>query len=70
MRFAGVRFVASVYPQVKHMMISLTSGEGDLRAPSFMRSLVVKDWPNSARGVGVGFVPNRCGIVGGLVAHT
>ena len=69
MRCAGVRPVTSVSPQVNPMRVSLTSGEGDLRVPSFMRSLVVEDWPNSARGGGVGLVLKRGSIVGGLVAE-
>ncbi len=55
MRCAGVRHMASVSPQVKPMRISLTSGEGDLRIPFFMRNLVVDDLLNSARGGRSGF---------------
>ena len=35
MRCSGVSPVASVSPLVDPMKISLTSGEGDVRAPSF-----------------------------------
>jgi hypothetical protein len=69
MRCSGVSPVASVSPQVKPMRISLTSGEGDVRLPSFMRSHVVEDWPNSVRREGVGLVLKRGRIVGGLVVE-
>ena len=65
--------MALVSPQVKPMRVSLTSGEGDLRVPSFIRSHVVEDWPDSARGGGVGLVLKRGSIVcvcgGGLLAE-
>ncbi len=51
------------------MRISLTSGEGDLRVPSFKRSRVVEDWPSSARGGGVGLVLKRGRVVGGVVVE-
>ena len=60
---------ASVSPLVKPMRISLTSGEGDVRVPSFKKSHVVDHWPNSARGGGVGFVLKRGRIVEGLVVE-
>ena len=69
MRCAGVSPVASVSPRVEPMRISLTSGEGDLRVPSFRKCPVVEDWPLSARGGGVGLVLKRGFIVGGLVAE-
>jgi len=53
MRRSGVSPAASVSPLVKPMRISLISGEGDLRIPSFTRSHVVGDGPNTARGGGV-----------------
>ena len=43
MRYSGVSPAASVSPPVKRMRIVLTSGEGDLRIPSFKRSPVVDD---------------------------
>ena len=55
--------------QVKPMRISLTSGEGDLRVPTFKRSLVVEDWPSSTQGGGVVLVLKRVSSVGGLVAE-
>ena len=66
MRCAGVSPVASVSQHVKPMRISLTSGEGDVRVPSFKRSLVIEDWPSYARGEEVGLVLKRGSIVGGL----
>ena len=69
MRCSGVSPVASVSPQVKPMTISLTSGEGDVRLPSFRRSPVVEDWPKSFWGEGVGLVLKRARIVGGLVVE-
>ena len=69
MHFAGVRPVASVSPHVKPMRVSLTSGEGDMRVPSFIRSPVDDDLPNSARGGGVGLVLQRGSIVKGLLAE-
>ena len=56
-------------PQVKPMRVSLASGEGNLRVPSFMRSPVVEDWPNAARGGGVGRVLKRGSIVGVFMAE-
>ena len=66
MRCAGVSPVASLSPQVKPMRISLTSGEGDLRVPSFKMSLIVEVWPSSARGGGGDLVFKRGSIVGGV----
>ena len=67
MRCAGVSPVASLSPLVKPMRTSLTSGKGDVRVPSFMRSLVVEDWPSSVMGEGTGLVLKRGRIVWGLV---
>ena len=67
MRCAGVSPAASVSPQVKPMRVSLTSGEGVLRIPSFMRSPIVEGWPTPARGGVVGLVLNRGSVVGGLL---
>ena len=66
MRCSGVSPAASVSPIVNPMSISLTSAEGGFRVPSFKRSPVVEDWPNSAPGGGVGLVLKRGSIVGGL----
>ncbi len=63
---SGVSPLASVSPLVKPMRTSLTSGEGDLKIPSFKRSPVVDDWPESSRGSGVGLVLKRGSIVGEL----
>ncbi len=54
---------------MKPMRISLTSGVGDPRVPSFKRSHVVDDWPSSARGGGVGLVRKRGSMVGGLAVE-
>ena len=69
MRCSGVSPVASGSPQVKPMRISLTSGEGDVRVPSFRRSPVVEDWPSSGRGEGVDLVLKRGRIVWGVVVE-
>jgi hypothetical protein len=57
--------VASVSSQVKPTRNSLTSGEGDMRVPSFKRSPIVENWPSYARGGGVGLVLKRGSIGGG-----
>ncbi len=69
MRCSGVSPAVSVSPLVKPMRTSLTSGEGDLRVPSFMRSHVVGDRPNASRGGGVGLVLKRGSAVGGLAVE-
>ena len=69
MHCSGVSPAASVSPLVNPMRISLTSGKGDLRVPSFMKSHVVGDWPNAARGGGVGLVRKRGSTVGGFVVE-
>ena len=51
---------------VKPMRTSLTPGEGDFKIPSFKRSPVIDDWPESSRGIGVGLVLKRGSIVGEL----
>ena len=66
MRCSGVSPAASVSPLVNPMRSSLTSGEGDVRVSSFMRSFVVGDWPNAARGGGVGLVLKQGGAARGL----
>ena len=66
MRCSGVSPAASVSPLVKPVRISFTLGEGDLRVLSFKWRPVVDDWPDSARGGGVGLVLKRGSIVGGL----
>jgi len=66
MRGSGVSPAASASPLVNLMKISLTSGRGDVRFQSFTRSHVVGDWPNTARGEGMGLVLKRGSAVGGL----
>jgi hypothetical protein len=56
MRCSGVSPELSVSPRVNPMRMSLTSGEADLRVPSFMKRFVVGDLPNAARG-------GRCGYI-------
>ena len=56
-------------PPVDPMRISLTSGEGGVRDPSNMRSHVVGDWLNAARGEGVGLFLNLGNAVGGLAVE-
>ena len=53
MRSSGVSPAASGSPLVNPTRISLTSGEGDVRVPFFMRSHVIGDWPNAAREGGL-----------------
>ena len=51
--------MAYVCPLVNPTRISLTSGEGGLRVPSFTRSPIVVVGPNSPGGGGVGRVLKR-----------
>ncbi len=69
MRCSGVSPAALLSPLVNPIRISLTSGEGDLRVPSLMRSLVVGDGPSAARGGGVGLVVKRGSTVEGLAVE-
>ena len=54
MRWSGVIPVASVSPLVNTTRVSLTSGEGDVRVPSFRRFYIAENWPNAAQ-------EGRCG---------
>ena len=63
---SGVSPAVSVSPLVNPMRIFLTSGEGDVSAPSFRRSPDVGDWPNAALGGDVGLIPKQGSAVGGL----
>ena len=69
MRCSGVSPTASVSPLVYPMRISLTSGEGDVRVMSFMRTNVAGGWPNAAREGCVGLILKRGSAVGGLAVE-
>ena len=59
MRWLGDSPLVSVSPLVNHIRTSLTSGEGDVRVPTCMRSPFVDVWGDVAYGCGMGRVPKR-----------
>ena len=65
MRWAGESPGASVSPLVNPMRVSLTSGEGGVRVPSFHRRPVGEAWLWSA-WLSVGRVRKRGSALGGF----
>ncbi len=65
MRWPGESPLASVSPLMNPIRTSLTSGEGDVRAPPFKRKHVVGAWRDAACGRGLGRVPKRGSDGGG-----